>query len=369
MKRLLARMWGRIASCARGGLETRRRLQTCPISTERMAVNALLIALLSALPALAAIDGTVANKTTGSPQPNVILQLLQPTQQGLQTIGTARSDASGKFHFDQEPPGPKLVQAIYAGVLYTHMIPPGSPTSGVEVPIYDVTKDRAAAKLAVHMILLQPAEGELSVGETFVYQNSGTKTFNDASAGSARFAALGELKQSPSVSITPPGGMPITRPTEPDKAKNCYHVDYPVMPGETRFDITYTIPAADPLEVSGKVLDSSAPLRLVVPIGVTLKGDNVALIRQDPTTQAVIYDVKGNAFKVQVVGSGALAQADNGSGADASQEDTGQPHIQEATPRLYDRFWLILGLTFGILLLGSLLLWRSGTGKAAKGDG
>ncbi len=83
---------------------------------------------------MAGIDGTVMNRTTGQPQPKVILQLLQPSQQGMQTLGTARSDASGKFHFDQEPAGPKLVQAIYAGVLYSHMIPPGMPTSGVEVP-------------------------------------------------------------------------------------------------------------------------------------------------------------------------------------------------------------------------------------------
>jgi hypothetical protein len=321
-----------------------------------------------ALPALAVIDGTVSNGTTGSPQPNVILQLLQPTQQGLQTIGTAKSDAAGRFHFDREPPGPKLVQAIYGGVVYTHMIPPGSPTTGVQVPVFDATKDRAAAKLAEHMILLQPSAGELSVSETFIYQNGGTKTFNDSSAGSARFMALGELKQSPSVSITPPGGMPITRSTEPDKAKNSYHVDYPVMPGETRFDVTYTIPTADPLEVSGKVLETAAPLHLVVPNGVTLKGDNLDVAGQEPTTQAVVYTVKGNEFRAQVVGSGALTPADTGGEQGASQEDTGQPQLQEATPRLYDRLGLILGLTFGVLLLGSILLWRSGPGKTAKGD-
>ena len=329
-------------------------------------MRALLLALLSTLPALAGVDGTVVNKTTGSPQPSVILQLMQPTQQGLQTIGTARSDAAGRFHFDQEPPGPKLVQAIYAGVVYTHMIPPGTPTSGVEVPVYDATKERSAAKLAEHMLLLQPSATELSVSETFIYQNDGTKTFNDSSAGSARFETLGELKESPTVSITPPGGMPINRPSEPDKAKNTYRVDYPVMPGETRFDVNYTLPSTQPVEISGKVLETAAPLRLVVPNGVTLKGDNLESNGQEPSTLANIYTLKGNAFHVQVEGTGTLARGDEGQGA--SQEDTGQPHIQEATPRLYDRMGVILGLTFGILLLGSILLWRSGSSRPAKGD-
>ena len=314
------------------------------------------IALACILPAFAAIDGTVVNKTTGSPQPRVVLQLLQPSRQGLQTIGTALSDASGKFSFPQTPPpGPVLVQAIYGGALYTHMIPPGTPTSGVEVPIYDTTADRSAAKLAEHMILLQPSANELSVSETFLYQNDGAKTFNDAAAGSARFETLAALNASPSVSITPPGGMPITRPTIADKAKNTYHVDYPVMPGETRFDITYTIPAPNPPEISGRLVDTSAPLRLVVPNGVTLTGDDLENNGQEPSTGANIYTVKGKAFKVQIAGSGSLAQNQ------ASPEDTGQPQLREATPRLYDNLYLILGLAFGILLLGSILLWRRGS--------
>ncbi|HTP89435.1 MAG TPA: hypothetical protein VMJ34_20940 [Bryobacteraceae bacterium] len=315
-----------------------------------------LILLVCALPALPAVDGTVVNKTNGKPEPRVVLQLMQPSQQGLQTVGTALSDASGHFHFDQEPPGPKLVQAIYAGVLYTHMIPPGTPTSGVEVPVYDVTKDRSAAKVSEHMILLQPGAGEVSVSETFLYQNDGTKTFNDP-PGTARFLAMGDVKQAPTVSITPPGGMPITRPTEADQRKNTFHVDYPVMPGETRFDVSYTIPSSDPLLVSGRNLETSTPLRLVVPAGVTLKGDNLDMIGQEPTTQAVIYNVKGNDFKVQVQGTGALSP-DNGSAA-----DSGAPQIQEATPRLYDRVGWILGITFSILLLGSILLWRRAKGE------
>jgi len=323
-------------------------------------MRTLLFALVCALPAVAGVDGTVVNKTTGSPQGRVVLQLLQPSQQGLQTVGTALSDAMGKFSFPQTPPpGPVLVQAIYGGVLYTHMIPPGTPTSGVEVPIYDTTGDRSLAKLAEHVIMLQPSAGELSVSEIFLYQNDGTKTFNDSSAGSARFETLAALKASPAVSITPPGGMPITRPTVADKARNTYHVDYPVMPGETRFDITYTIPAPNPLEVSGKLVDTSAPLRLVVPNGVTLTGDNLENMAQEPSTGANIYTVKGNAFKVQIAGSGSLAQNA------ASPEDTGQPQLREATPRLYDNLYLILGLAFGILLLGSILLWRRGE-KASR---
>jgi hypothetical protein len=115
-------------------------------------------------------------------------------------------------------------------------------------------------------------------------------------------------------------------------------------------------------------MDSTTPLRLVVPNGVTLKGDNLEANGQEPTTQAVIYTVKGSEFRVQVQGTGTLARDDSSAEQGAAQEDTGQPQIQEATPRLYDRMGLILGLTFGILLLGSILLWRSGSARPAKGN-
>ncbi len=323
-------------------------------------IRHVIIALVCAATAMAGIDGTVMNRTTGRAQPDVILQLLQPSQQGMQTLGTAKSDASGKFHFDQEPAGPKLVQAIYAGVLYSQMIPPGMPTSGVEVPIYDSTKNRSAAHLAEHMMLLQPTGTALAVSETFIYQNTGKETFNDPANGSARFEVPADLAESPSVSITPPGGMPITRPAAPGKQKRTYRVDYPVNPGETRFDVSYTLPATT--QLSGKVLETSAPLRLVVPSGVTLTGANLEPLGQEPSTQAVIYNIKGNSFDVQVNGTGTLGQPD----AASADEDTGQPHIEAVTPRLYDNLYVVLALSFAILILGSILLYRRGAPKGGQ---
>ncbi len=115
--------------------------------------------------------------------------------------------------------------------------------------------------------------------------------------------------------------MSITRPAAAGKQKRTYRVDYPINPGETRFDVSYTLPATT--ELSGKVLETSAPLRLVVPNGVTLTGASLEPLGQEPSTQAVIYNVKGNSFDVQVSGTGTLGQPE----AASSDEDTGQPKI------------------------------------------
>ncbi|HZU28911.1 MAG TPA: hypothetical protein VFA04_25530 [Bryobacteraceae bacterium] len=320
--------------------------------------------MLAALPAFAAIDGTVVNQTTGKPQPNTILMLMQPGQGGMQQLGTAKTDAQGNFHFDKSPEGPKLLQAIYAGVLYTQMIPPGSPTTGVQVAVYDATKDAKLDHPAQHLIVLQPTGSELDVTETFIFDNQTKTTFNSPTSGSAQvWVPEGAPKQVP-VRITPPGGMPLDRTASPTAREHVYKIDYPINPGETRFDVNYPLPNATPLVFNGRVLDTSAPLRLVVPNGVTLQSNDLQLLGQEPSTQASIYNVKGASFSAQVQGTGTL-----GSGQDqqaGSGDDNGSPKIEEIQPRIYDRLYWLLGLMFGILALGSMILWRRDAARSRQ---
>src|SRR5579884_2519152 len=121
----------------------------------------LLSLLLVISPVFAAVDGTIVNGTTGKPQPNVTVTLVQPSQSGMDTLGTTKSDAIGKFHFDKEAGGgPQLVQAIFGGVTYTQMIPPGTPANGVQVQVFDATSKAATAQVSQDLILYQPSESQ-----------------------------------------------------------------------------------------------------------------------------------------------------------------------------------------------------------------
>ena len=93
----------------------------------------------------------------------------------------------------------------------------------------------------------------------------------------------------------------------------------------------------------------------MIPSGVTVKGDNVELAGQEPKTQASIYQIKSASYKVEVEGTGSLQQP----GGTSPDEDNGMPTIQEVKPRIYDRLYWILGMAFGILGLGSVLLYRN----------
>jgi hypothetical protein len=315
-------------------------------------------------PMLAAVDGTVINRTTSQPAPGTILQLVQPGQGGMQTLGSAKTDAEGKFRFDKDAQGPMLIQAIFSGVLYTKVMMPGSPHNGVEVDVFQATSKPGTAKVSQHFIVLQPGTSEMAVSEGILFQGDPQLTYNDAANGSFRFYLPPEANGKVSVTINAAGGMPIQRPAQKTNQPNVYKVDYPIKPGETRFDLNYTVPVTKPLIFSSKILHTEGASDLVIPTGVTIKGDNVDLAGQEPKTQANIYRIKGNEYKVAVEGTGSLspAAADTASGG-GDDDNNGAPTIQEVKPRIYDQLYLILGIAFATLAAGSVVLYRSSAKK------
>ena len=98
----------------------------------------------------AAVDGMVTNSTTGKPQAGATVTLFQPTEQGPQFIDSVKTDAQGKFQITKEVPaggaGPLLLQAVYGGVQYNKMLPPGTPTTGVEIPVFESSKSPATPR-------------------------------------------------------------------------------------------------------------------------------------------------------------------------------------------------------------------------------
>lgn len=311
---------------------------------------------LLCFPALAAVDGTVINRTTNQPAPGTILQLVQPGQGGMQTLASAKTDAAGKFSFDKDPQGPMLIQAIFSGVLYTKVLMPGTPHNGVEVDVFQATNKAGTAKVSQHFIVLQPGTSEMAVSEGILYQGDPQLTYS----GSFQFYLPPEAGGKVSVTINAAGGMPIQRPAQKTNEPNVYKVDYPIKPGETRFDVNYAVPITNPMIFSSKILHTEGSSDLVIPTGVTIKGDNIDLAGQEPKTQANIYRIKGNEFKVAVEGTGSLSPGgDASSGGGGDDENNGAPSIQEVKPRIYDQLYLILGIAFATLAAGSVALYRS----------
>ncbi len=305
---------------------------------------------------MAAIEGTVINGTTGKPQPSVTVSLVQPGANGMQALASSISDANGKFSIDHDlPPPPALLQAEYKGVPYTQVQPPGRPTTGIQFQIYESASTPPPGLQIAHLILIEPGASTLDVSETFLVRNESSTTFEDSANGTAQFyppKAAGEKIQ---VSVTPPTQMTIQRVAEKAAKPGSFKINYPLRPGETRFDMHYTLPASDTF--SSKIVEVGTPTRIVTPIAVRLTGDGVKEVGVEQEVQARIYQITAPSFTVKIVGTGSIRERQEKPSPD---EDPGEPKTTEILAKIYDRMYWILGLTFGILALGGTLLYRKG---------
>jgi len=309
---------------------------------------------LSVVPLLAAVDGTVVNKTTGQPQSGATVTLYKLGQAGMESVESVKSGAQGKFHIDQTPQGPHLIQTAYDGVTYNHMLPPGSATSGLSLDVYNSSKQPGGARIARHFLIFQPSGAQMSINEWYIFNNSGVTTYNDPDGGTLKFYLPAAAKGIMQVKATAPQGMPIDRAADKTRQKDIYKVDFPIKPGETSIQVNYTVPYSSSAVFEGRTVASTAePTLLVVPDGVTLKGEGVESKGQDPSSRALVYSVKTAAFKVEIAGSVPAAAAD----ADAG--DNG-PAVEEVSPKvLQQNLKWILALALGILALGFIVLYRA----------
>jgi hypothetical protein len=306
--------------------------------------------LLCAAAAHAAITGTVINQSTGKPQAGATVAYYNlGGQTGPELVDQAKSDAQGHFTINQSPQGPSLLRAAFDGVTYNHRLAPGQPTTGLTISIYNASKNQGEAKVVKHMILFEPGGGQVSVNETYLVTNTGKTAWNDPALGTLQFA-VPQGASKPTAQGTAPGGMPLGAPVNRNPRTETYAVDFAIKPGDTRIDVTYTVPYTEGADFAGRVLTKDENTYLIVPQGVTMAGDGLNDLGQEPKTQAHIFGLTGNAYKIKMTGSVASAepQADAESG----------PKIEQTLPRVNRQTPLILALALGILALGFVLLYR-----------
>lgn len=314
----------------------------------------LLLALTPA--AFAVVDGTVTNETSGKPQPGATVTLYRLSQSGLESIESVKSGADGKFSINQSPQGPHLIQTAYDGVTYNHMLPPPAPKTGLALSVYNSSAKPGEAKVTQRFVLFEPDGQTLKVTESFVFNNDGKTTYNDPENGAVRFHLHPAATKTIQINATAPQGMPIRRALEKTPQKDIYKVDFPIKPGASDIQLNYSIPFTTPGTFESRAIyPGDAPVSLIAPVGVKIKGDGLESSRQEPRSQATIFMVRRASFKVEIDGKGTLRipQEAEGDGGGAG------PGISQIMPRVYSKRYWVLGLAAAILVLGFVLLVRS----------
>jgi len=327
--------------------------------------------------AAAPIDGVVTNGTTGKPQQDATVTMFRVGGAGPESLESVKTDAAGKFTLTKDVPGPRLLQAAFDGVTYNRMVPPGTPSSGIEIKVYRAIPKPGSARVDQHMMLLEPQpDGRMTVSESYVWSNDGNTTFNDPANGTLKFylppAAQGQV----TVNVLAPQGMPIRRAPEKTGTPDVFKVDFPIKPGESRVDLSYAMPFKSPGEFVSKIYYKGGPTRVIVPPGVSLAGAGLQNMGEGPM-KATIYSTEAAEFKMEVAGTGVL-RGQNTDGADSS-ESSGGSQIAQIMPKLYgssdpklgfagavDSVKWVLIIVIGMLAVGFAMLYRAGVDQSPE---
>ncbi len=209
---------------------------------------ALPFALLtcSAGSALAAgsVAGAVIDRTTGRPAVGDTVALIG-FGQGMQVAGETRTDASGRYTLPVADDGTHLVRVTHQKATYFQPVPPGART--VNVDVYDVAAQVDGVSTEADVLSMQTgpgagsSPGELRVNEDFFVRNSSNPGRTQLSDHAYEFflPAGGKLQGSAAMG---PGGMPVQSNPAPLPGAGHYAFVFPVRPGETRFQVSYTVP-------------------------------------------------------------------------------------------------------------------------------
>ncbi len=132
----------------------------------------LLLLLLSAVAASAGtVSGVVHNGTNNKPASGIDVLLIQ-LQGTMQTVANTKTDADGRYHFDNPAigGGPMLIRAVYRGVNFHQPLTPGMTTA--DVTVFEPTTNPQAMLVTTRLLVFQPNGEKLQVGEEFSIQNN-----------------------------------------------------------------------------------------------------------------------------------------------------------------------------------------------------
>jgi len=333
------------------------------------------LALVAAGSALAGtVTGVVSNGTNGKPAAGIDVILIQ-LQGGMQPVANTKTDAQGKYKFDNPSIGqqPMLIRAVYRGVMFHQPLTPGHDT--VDVSVYEPSSDAKTMQMGSRLIVFQPNGANLVVGEEYSLQNQSNPPvayFNEK--GDFQFQ-LPEGAQLSDVSSWGPSGMPVKQGTI-DRGSRKYAIAYAFQPGENGVRLSYQVPYPSDRATLRFTSDYTAQrVMLVVPPTVEVSSPGFAAAGTEQGFNLYTRDnmPAGLPFDVSLSGtapppSQQAQGSDAGGGGDQINSRTPSgPAIQVMPNRLDSLRWITLGGFAALFALGVFFIWRAPVAVATEG--
>jgi hypothetical protein len=333
---------------------------------------ALLLIPFAVSPALAAtITGTVTNGTNNKPSAgdDVILISLQ---QRMQETARAKTDAHGKYSIDVTDPGMHLIRVDHQKASYFQPAPPNTAT--VDVQVFDVAATVPGITTEANVLRIETDPQGLHVTQSYFVKNDSTPPRTQFSSHSYEIYLPPDAKIEGAAAMGP-GGMPVASSPAPMGEKGHYAYLFPLRPGETQFQVTYSLPYSGSAKFVPKLADAADNVVIMVPKSMTFTPDpstHYQPINDDINAQTFVAKnvSSAQALGFSVSGSGALprdvqtAQSAKGqSGAPASADDSrpggglGNP-IDTPDPLSKYKWWILSGVGLVLVIAAAFFIRR-----------
>jgi hypothetical protein len=320
----------------------------------------------------AQITGTVTNATTNKPSSGDEVTLLSLAS-GMEEKGTTKTDSQGHYTLTvPDEGGQHLVRVARNGVHYFKAAPPGTTT--VDISVYDASTQVEGLVTDARVFHLQASGGSMDVQELYILNNQSQPP--RTKIGNQTFAVtLPDGAQMGEASLTGPSGMPLTVAAVPSGAKNRYAYDFPIKPGQTRFEVTYKLPYSGSHEFSFKPEGPLSELGVLLPKSMKFNGSSGGFAQDvDEAGLAVFFakNVPANQeVKFSVSGEG-LIPTESPGGSNPSQpagESSGGAPIPSSSGGTKEALWFIVGVLVILIAGGGFVMWRkSAAARAAAQD-
>jgi hypothetical protein len=283
--------------------------------------------LVGAQGAGSTLSGTVTNGTTGKPAVGDAVILINLTN-GMDVAANTKADSSGKFSFKLGEVGPHLIRAIHQGVTYHQMAPPGVNT--VAVNVYDVATKVADLSVTADVLRVQADSGSMQGIRLFVVSNTSSPAKTQMNDHNFEFYLPPGAKIE-QVQARAPNGQPIAAEAAAQAEKNRYAIAFPLRPGETQFQLEFTLPYTGEIKIDPKPLYPAEHMVVVLPKTMTFKAASPASFQsmQDPGQGDTIVEVAqqtkpGQPLGFALQGTGTINESPGQIASGASQQQEQQ---------------------------------------------
>lgn len=324
----------------------------------------LAMAMFGGMAASAAtVTGTVIDKTTNKPVAGDDVILIG-FGQGMQEAGRTKTDATGHYSIDVPDNGMHLIRVDHQKANYFEPMQPGKTV--VNVDVYDVAEKVEGVGTEADVMRLEAGPQGMQVTESFFVRNVSSPPRTQFGKNAYPITLPAEAKIQASAAMGPQG-MPVASSPMPTGEPGRYAFIFPVRPGETRFQVSYSIPYNGSYKFTPKPVLPVENFAIILPKTMKFEGSTftAADVEQGAQTYLARNIKPGQSLAFSVTGEGVLPreaqQQDGNAGAAAGQDAQASPEadtrpgggmaapIDTPDPLQKYKWWILSGL--GLLLV------------------